>query len=345
MARAAKASNAAIQLGPPTLQIAFAHRLAALQKTHLQPALLRTVSKLDIAALDRQLADFAPAGALRKLAGLGLRGEVLFATTLVLQASPQLLTYYRTLLGCSQKEFFKTGSGLGAFKRAEDTNLLGGVASELLLDLCRALNIQGARLLEGLDGIEISPRLLNELSLLSIGPQFRGGRNNETGNAGIKDVFRLILGAVEHARPVKTSNSASLKNAAGRQVVIEVAADPDIVMLEKRPGAPDRPLVAIEVKAGTDASNIHNRIGEAEKSHLKAKARGFTECWTVVNVLGLDPAVAAQQSPTTHRFFTLSDLLDRDAEAHTRFVEAIVALTGIKTPPQSWRRKPGPTRS
>ena len=35
----------------------------------------------------------------------------------------------------------------------------------------------------------------------------------------------------------------------------------------------DRPLVAIEVKAGTDASNIHNRIGEAEKSHLKARAR------------------------------------------------------------------------
>lgn len=338
-------ARAAIVLAPPDLQIAFAHRLAALRKTHLQPALLETVATLDIAALDRELSDYASGGALKRLAGLGLRGETLFVTPMVLRARPGLLTYYRTLLGYSQKEFFKTGAGLGVFKRAEDANQLGGAAADRLDELCRALNVHGAHLLEGLEGIEVNPRFLSELSLLSIGPQFRGGRNNETGGAGIQEVFRLILGAVEHAGPAKTSNSASLTNAAGRQVVIKVAADPDIVILEQRPGAPDRPLVAMEVKAGTDASNIHNRIGEAEKSHLKAKARGFTECWTVVNVVGLDPAAAKQQSPTTHRFFTLSDLLEPGSVAHLEFAESIVTLTGVRSRPVARQGKPRSRRS
>jgi hypothetical protein len=32
--------------------------------------------------------------------------------------------------------------------------------------------------------------------------------------------------------------------------------------------------VAVEIKGGKDYSNIHNRIGEAEKSHQKAKKEG-----------------------------------------------------------------------
>ena len=35
-----------------------------------------------------------------------------------------------------------------------------------------------------------------------------------------------------------------------------------------------RNIGAIEVMAGQDFSNIYNRIGEAEKSHQKAKANG-----------------------------------------------------------------------
>ena len=321
-------------LTPPELQIGFAHRLVALQQTHLQPALLKTVADLDIAALDKQLAGVMPAQALQKLASFGLRGEALFVAPMVLQAKPTLLTYYRTLLGYSQKEFYKTGTGLGIFKRAEDKGVLGTAALAQIPELCQLLNVCAWQLLQGMDKLAIDQRFLNELSLLSIGPQLRGGRNNERGDAGIEDVFQLILKAIAHAKPLVSGRTATLDNAAGRQVVIEVAADPDIVIIEKSSGHARRPLVAIEVKAGTDASNIHNRIGEAEKSHLKAKARKFTECWTIVNVASLDPLAAAQQSPTTHRFFTLSDLMDTTSEAHADFVASIVALTGIKTKPK-----------
>lgn len=325
-------------LTPPELQIGFAHRLVALQQTHLQPALLKTVADLDIAALDKQLAGVMPAKALQKLASFGLRGEALFVSPMVLQARPTLLTYYRTLLGYSQKEFYKAGTGLGIFKRAEEGGVLGATALAHIPELCKLLNARAWQLLQGLDKLNIDQRFLNELSLLSIGPQLRGGRNNERGEAGIEDVYQLILQAVAHAKPVVSGRTATLDNAAGRQVVIEVAADPDIVIVEKSSGQGSRPLVAIEVKAGTDASNIHNRIGEAEKSHLKAKARKFTECWTIVNVASLDPAVAAQQSPTTHRFFTLSELMATTSKAHLDFVASIVALTGVKTKPKTSKR-------
>ncbi len=325
-------------LTPPELQIGFAHRLVALQQTHLQPALLKTVADLDIAALDKQLAGVMPAKALQKLASFGLRGEALFVAPMVLRAQPTLLTYYRTLLGYSQKEFYKTGTGLGIFKRAEDSGVLGPTALAQIPELCKLLNMCAWQLLQGMDKLIIDQRFLNELSLLSIGPQLRGGRNNERGEAGIEDVYQLILKAVAHAKPVVSGRTATLNNAAGRQVVIEVAADPDIVIIEKSSGQTRRPLVAIEVKAGTDASNIHNRIGEAEKSHLKAKARKFTECWTIVNVASLDPVVAAQQSPTTHRFFTLSELMDATSETHIAFVASIVALIGIKTKPKTSTR-------
>ena len=333
--------SSGFQLAPPELQVVFAHRLVALQQTHLQSALFKTVANLDIAALDRQLSEVMPALALQKLASFGMRGEALFMAPMVLQARPTLLTYYRTLLGYSQKEFYKAGTGLGMFRRAEGAGELASAAVGRTPELCTLMNMHAWHLLQGIGTLSIDQQLLNELSLLSIGPQLRGGRNNERGEAGIGEVFQLILKAVTHAKPVVSGRAATLLNAAGRLVAINVAADPDIVIVEKSPGQSDRPLVAIEVKAGTDASNIHNRIGEAEKSHLKAKARKFTECWTIVNVDRLDPLVASQQSPTTNRFFTLSTLMDTTSSAHANFMASIAALTGIKPKPKrSTRTKP-----
>lgn len=328
----------ALQLAPPDLQIGFAHRLVALRQTHLQPALLTAVATLDIAALDNQLAATAPAEGLQKLASLGLRGEALFSVPLVLQAKPTLLTYYRTLLGYSQKEFYQTGNSLGIFKRAEDAGEWSASAMAQLPELCRLVNLRAWQLLQGMDALPVDQHFLNELSLLSIGPQLRGGRNNERGDAGIEMVYQLILHAVAHVMPEVAGRTATLVNAAGRQVRIAVAADPDIVIMEQSLGRPDRPLVAIEVKAGTDASNIHNRIGEAEKSHLKAKARKFTDCWTILNVARRDVVLVAQQSPTTNRFFTLSELTDETSGARSEFVAAIVSLVGIKTKPKIAKR-------
>jgi XcyI restriction endonuclease len=61
-----------------------------------------------------------------------------------------------------------------------------------------------------------------------------------------------------------------VKNASKRKVIIALSADPDIrVQEEFEDKFPN--ILAIEIKGGTDISNAHNRAGEAEKSHRKAK--------------------------------------------------------------------------
>jgi XcyI restriction endonuclease len=94
-----------------------------------------------------------------------------------------------------------------------------------------------------------------------------------------------------------------------------------------------RNIVAIEVKAGVDFSNIHNRIGEAEKSHQKAKADGYVERWTVVNVDRVDMIMARQESPSTDRFYRLSRLDAGTGEEYQDFYNRVVALTGIIASP------------
>ncbi|HFK2659888.1 TPA: XcyI family restriction endonuclease, partial [Escherichia coli] len=94
-----------------------------------------------------------------------------------------------------------------------------------------------------------------------------------------------------------------------------------------------RNVVAIEVKSGTDVSNIHNRIGEAEKSHQKARARGYTECWTVINVSRLDMAKARSESPSTDRFYSLTELSLREGEQYEDFKMRVLSLTAIPSAP------------
>jgi hypothetical protein len=94
-------------------------------------------------------------------------------------------------------------------------------------------------------------------------------------------------------------------------------------------GGSFRNIIAIEVKAGQDFSNIHNRIGEAEKSHQKAKLAGYVECWTVVNVDRIDLDVARKESPSTNRFYLISNLISHDSIEYDDFRNRIISLTGI----------------
>jgi hypothetical protein len=91
-----------------------------------------------------------------------------------------------------------------------------------------------------------------------------------------------------------------------------------------------RNIIAIEIKAGQDYSNIHNRIGEAEKSHQKARRAGFVECWTIVNVDRLDLSNAHKESPSTNRFYLIKDILAKSSEEYTDFRRRVISLTGIK---------------
>lgn len=315
---------------PPALQIDFSFALARARELYLQDALGRTMQTLDIALVDRELARLAPKKLLAALARLGLRGELVFAVPAVLAAQPALLAYYRLLLGYSQKEFFNATTGATLFRAMEVKGVLTDKARAHLDAFCNALNQAAAILLEGVGVERVSRHLLDDLTLLTLGPQLRGGANVRRGSDATLKVFEIIHAIVKRAVRTAGANHIEVRNAARRTVLIEFAADPDIIIREQMGQGALRNIIAIEIKGGTDASNIHNRLGEAEKSHQKARANGYTECWTVVNVTQLDMALAHRESPSTDRFYRLSALEDSKNAEFQDFRQRIIALTGIR---------------
>lgn len=325
----------AINFPPPNMQITFARKLKELRGLCLQEALLGTVCGLDIIELDRQLAEYVPSVDMAKLASRGLRAELLFAVPIVLKANPRLLGYYRLLMGYSQKEFYSKGRGfcVGRFRNMEEKGILSESLEASLSELCRAFSSSASVLLSGIAPFGVSREMLDDLTLLTVGPQLRGGANNQRGHDGIEQVFNIMRKIVAHAIAGMNDTVIEVKSATGRPFLIEFASDPDIIIREEMAPGNYRNVVAIEVKSGTDASNIHNRIGEAEKSHLKARQRGFTECWTVINVERLDMAKAHGESLSTNRFYSLSALMRENGEEYDDFRRRVLSLTAVSASP------------
>jgi len=314
----------------PDLQIEFAANLAEVRNLMLQDALKETIRTLNIVALDAELAKFVPAHSLQLMAGFGLRSELMFPVPLVLRANPRLLGYYRLLYGYSQKAFYVPGIA-GKFASMEMRGALRAELNQELDALCEEMCGAGAQLLTGILAQPVTLALLNELTILTLGPQWRGGANNRKGTAGIIQVFNAIRDIVQDHLVTADPRRMTVRNAAGRMVLIEFASDPDIVIREEMRTDSYRNIVAIEVKGGEDFSNIHNRIGEAEKSHQKAKANKYVECWTVVNVDRIDMDMAAQESPSTSQFYRISSLAQAEGDEYQGFRDLVVAMTGIPT--------------
>jgi hypothetical protein len=252
------------RIPPPQLQIDFAFSLEQIREQYLQEALSRAVVHVNISDIDTELTQFVPAESLTKLAGHGLRGELMFAVPSLLRAEPRLLGYYRLLLGYSQKVFYGI-TGIGRFKSMEESGSLTRAQESALGPLCLSLSAAAVLLLDGIGAKRISRELLDDLALLTVGPQLRGGYNVRAGIAGIVKVFDAISDIVSHTIVNTAPQLIEIRNAAGRRVLIRFASDPDIRIQEEMTAVSLRNIVAIEVKAGLDFSNIHNRIGEAEK--------------------------------------------------------------------------------
>lgn len=324
-------------LPAPDLQIAFAARLGELRSLMLLDALLATVGTLPTADLDRELSQYADPIALRTLAGFGVRGEVAFAVPMVLTANPRLLGYYRLLLGYSQKEFFTTKTGCSRLRRMEEGGELPTDPTSWLPTLCTEFGRASAHLLSRLTLFD--QRIAHDLTLLTLGTQFRGQKLNEFGETATQQVFDLIRAIVQPAIESETPRTLRIRNASGRVVRIEFASDPDITVREESTAFQMDNLVAIEIKGGKDVSNIHNRIGEAEKSHQKARADGYVECWTIVGVANLDVSKARRGSPSTNRFFHLRQLLDTASAEFAAFRNSLQSRLGIPSAPAPKRRK------
>ncbi|MBO2007075.1 XcyI family restriction endonuclease [Serratia marcescens] len=69
------------------------------------------------------------------------------------------------------------------------------------------------------------------------------------------------------------------------------------------------------------------------RSRATRRQRGFTECWTVVNVGRLDMVKARSESPSTDRFYSLAALSLRAGDEYDDFRRRVLSLTAIPSAP------------
>ena len=306
-------------------QVAFHQLLVAARKSWLMDALKEALKTAAPKTVKQQLAEYVPQDAQQILASAGVRDEHVFPVPVVLEAKPTLIGYYRLLLGIPQKSFYRSGTGMSQFKSMEARGLINPKKRPDLEGYCVAMSHSLAELVRQMSP-EFSSRDVSELPLLTLGSQFQGGNNNTIGQRATLDVFLSVSKLVKDHIESEDVRKITLKNASGRKVVIALASDPDIRIQEEFDGQL-RNKVAIEIKGGTDISNAHNRAGEAEKSHQKAKKEGFRDYWTIISKAGLNVEKLKSESPTTNSWFDVAQVLARQGtdwkEFSSRFVDAV----------------------
>lgn len=318
-------SNKKFPILEPDLQVGFFFRLKNIKDIYFNVALSNSIKKLNLGEVDSQLNDLVPAYALNKVASYSLRGEVVFPIPIILEDNPFLLGYYRLLLGFSQKDFYSKGP-FGLFRSMEEKGVLSKKCKSHLNELCESL-IGSVVLFVDKIGF-IDKNIVSELQLLTVGPQLRGSMNNKYGQIATEKTFSIIKEMLQEYVVNSTLTAITVKNDSERTVEIKFSADPDIEIVEFMPSG-ERGLISIEIKGGKDLSNIHNRIGEAEKSHQKAKGRGYNEFMTIISV-DFDYSQLKSESPTTSHFFNLIRLSDKSSLEYKKFTEILSSLIGVR---------------
>jgi hypothetical protein len=265
----------------------------------------------------------------------GIRDEHVFPVPAVLEAKPSLVGYYRLLLGAPQKSFYSGQTGMGRFKAMEESGTISRKAQPLIPIFCEVMAEPLAALLRGIP--KITERDLRELPLLTFGSQLQGSNNTQIGKIAMRDVFIAIKEIVAQYVVSATENKLTLKNSAGRTVILVLAHDPD-VRIQEQVNDQLHQKVAIEVKGGTDFSNVHNRVGEAEKSHQKARRSGFPEFWTIISKKGSNLAKLQSESPTTNHWFDVADVLARNGQDWNDFRQRLAGACSIPLATQSNKR-------
>lgn len=288
--------------------------LVAARRLQLQPALGRAVGEVGVSIIDQELQQLVPSEALNHVAGLGMRGEQVFPVPSILEQAPPLIGYYRMLLGVSKKDFGDK-LGYGPWKNAEESGIISPRLIPSLPRFCKVFIDSLVRLVFAMGVFD--DRDLGDLALLALGPTLQGACNNVIGRTASKRVFESLRTLVSDFITFDSERLIRFEAPGGRNFALVEGSDPDVRLDETVDGR-ETPVVAIEIKGGEDASNAHNRAGEAEKSHIKARQQGFSHCRTIMVMRGLDRRRLREETPSSTELFEASEIIgqsgaDRDA--------------------------------
>lgn len=322
-------SSADIPIPSSSRQIAFHELLIAARQAWLIDAVADALRTADPQRVQDELALYVPADVHVLLAAARVPDEYVFPLPALLEAKPTLVGYYRLLLGLPRKTFYGTGTGMGPFRLMEEKGSLRNSTKPRLPAFCTAMGSALADLVRQVSE-EFSDRDLSELPILTLGQQFQGANNNTIGNEAIAGVFRSIRELLQPFITADDEATIEITNPNGRKLRIVLSSDPDVGIVEEREGRLLKRL-ALEVKGGSDRSNQYNRIGEAEKSHIKAKGDGYTDFWTIIRTKTLDDE-ARRQSPTTRHWFDAVQVLARTGPEWSDFSHEITHVLGVPNP-------------
>ncbi len=290
-------------------------------------ALSEALGQLEPTVTKKQILAYVPADAQKILAAAGIRDEHVFPVPSVLEKKPTLVGYYRLVLGISQKRFYRKGSDMGPFKSMETRGHFNPKKRPDLEHFCTVMGENLADLVRQISP-KITARDVSELPLLTLGAQLYGSNNNVIGKQATLDVFLSVIEIVKSFIVSQDSTKITVHNASKRKVIIALSSDPDIRIQEEFEGKL-RNILAIEIKGGTDVSKAHNRAGEAEKSHRKAKKQDFRDYWTIIFLAGVDPTMLQQESPTTNSWFDVAQVLAREGNYWKEFRSRFAGAVGI----------------
>jgi hypothetical protein len=193
--------------------------------------------------------------------------------------------------------------------------------------VCAALNALIKDLIVPLD-MKFTADDVRDLPLLQLGAQLDGAHRVKIGETAAQEVFAVVGGLLRRHVTQASAKRLALVDATGIEVVIRRASDPDIEIVRNDGSARPR-RIAIEIKGGTDLSNSHNRAGEAEKSHIKARKKGATDFWTVASLPPSNLTEFQAQSPTTNTWFDLSEILGRRGRSWDEFRRQLTSAVGV----------------
>ena len=301
--------------------------LVAARRLQLQPALARAVSEVGVAVIDEELKKLVPSGALNHVAGLGLRGERVFPVPSILEHAPPLIGYYRMLLGISKKEFQQTNKlGYGPWLGAEERAVMSPDLVSALPRFCTALIEPLVKVVYAMDTFDNQD--LSDLALLTLGPTLQGGRNNVIGSRASRAVFESLRALVADRTTFDSERLVRFMSPSGQAFVLIEGSDPDVRLDAVAPNGEETPVVAMEIKGGKDASNAHNRAGEAEKSHIKARIAGYGHRWTIMVVRGLYRERLQEETPSSTELFDASQIMGRSGPDWKTLLERFSEIIG-----------------
>lgn len=314
---------------PPGKQLYVAGYLDRIRLTGLLDAVRSAAAQVPAATLRAEMLKHAPASGLQLAQTTNVRDEHVFLTPTLLRTAPGTFTYYRLLLGISRKQFYTGATGLRPFEAMEDQQEIRARAEPLIDDLCTEMNEAMYVLLTSLPRGTLA-RDVVELPFLTLGSQADGSWRTQIGTAATTDVFEAMKAVVKNQGRsyVETESTITMTNSAGREVTLALAPDPDVVIRETVNGQ-DVYKVAIEIKGGGDYSNVHNRAGEAEKSHQKARAAGAQDCWTIISLQNADVGRLRQESPTTREWLDVEQVRSQNGQLWDRLVALTISAMGI----------------